>query len=153
MKIDKLSQSTRVELLKGLSKNKTGKPGASFQAILEEAKTSHLPGKTGIISHGAGIESISSVVKVPLTDNVPESITLAEDMLTRLEKFSEILSEPSTSTQELRKVVNEINKHAKDLASKSELLPANSSLREILDQLVIISAKEVEKFNRGDYAL
>ncbi len=152
MKIDKILPSG----LNAEDKRTTAridKPaGASFERVLEEARNSYREGKTVSATEEAGlIQASMPVVPLQLTENVSQALSMAEDSLDALEKFGNLLASPGVSTDKLATAVREMNGNVRKLDELVGMLPKDSSLRAIAEQISTLTAKEVARYERGDY--
>ncbi len=126
--------------------------GISFECALEEAKNSH-PGDKSVSSalKPEMVNATLPVIPVQPGNNISDVVMNAENTIDSIEKFGELLSLPDTSPDRLESIVKDMNAGVQKLEKMAALLPADSSLKTILDQISALAAKEVAKFERGDY--
>ena len=76
---------------------------------------------------------------------------MVDTVLSRLEIFQEALSRPGLSLKGLSPLAQALEKDSQHLDSLAKSLPADSSLRPIVEETAALTYTESAKFNRGDY--
>jgi hypothetical protein len=76
---------------------------------------------------------------------------IVDTVLSRLEIFQEGLSRPGLSLKGLSPLAQALEKDSQHLNSLAKSLPADSSLRPIVEETAALTYTESAKFNRGDY--
>ncbi len=154
MKIDRILHSGLESHEKKSIEKSRKVSGSAFERVLEEAKNSHQEGKTvSSVLEADLVRAPFAVNPFPLTENISQALITAEDTLSSLEKFGELLAKPDVRRNELAAVVGEMDDNARKLDELFGVLPKDSSLRPIVEQISALTAKEVAKFERGDYGL
>lgn len=161
MKIDKLDSLMNLVIpdKKG-STNKTG--GVDFRKILEEVQANQAGekqklGDTGSASKAAEIsEGPLGIFSFPPPaepgGSLPNrSLQTAERMLGALEDYQRRLGDSKVSLKALYPAIESLSSKIRGMDQDKENLPAGDPLRRILDEIGILAAVEVERFNRGDY--
>ncbi|HDM79437.1 MAG TPA: hypothetical protein ENG51_23695 [Deltaproteobacteria bacterium] len=153
MKIDTILPSSLNNQDKKSIQGKEKAPGTSFEQVLKKAKNSYQEGKTvSSVAEPCAVYAPLSVTPVQLTNSVSTALNMAEDALNSLEKFGEFLSRPVTQPNKLERVVTEMSSTARKLEEVVSSLPQESSLKTMLEQISTLAAKEVAKYERGDYS-
>ena len=163
MKIDKLD--SLINLAIPDKKGSTFKAGGpDFRKILEEVQANQVgekqkPANSDSASKAAEIPdgpwrvySLSSAAEPGASfANRPRSIQAAERMLGALEDYQRGLGDSKVSLKALYPAIESLSSKIHEMGRDSERLPANDPLRRILDEIGVLAAVEVERFNRGDY--
>jgi|UniRef100_A0A7V6A309 hypothetical protein len=76
---------------------------------------------------------------------------MVDTVLSRLEIFQEALSRPGLSLKGLSPLAQALAKDSQHLNSLAKSLPADSSLRPIVEETAALTYTESAKFSRGDY--
>ena len=76
---------------------------------------------------------------------------MVDAVLSRLDIFKEALSRPGLSLKGLSPLAQALDKDSQHLDSLAKSLPADSSLRPVVEETAALSWTESYKFNRGDY--
>ena len=153
MKIDTILPSSLNNQDKKSIQGKEKTPATSFEQVLKKAKNSYQEGKTvSSVAEPCTVNAPLSVTPVQLTNNVSTALNMAEDALNSLEKFGELLSRPETQPNKLERVVTRMSSTARKLEEVVKSLPQESSLKTMLEQISTLAAKEVAKYERGDYS-
>jgi len=76
---------------------------------------------------------------------------MVDTVLSRLEIFQEALSRPGLSLKGLSPLAQALQKDSQHLDTLAKSLPANSSLRPIVEETAALTYTESAKFSRGDY--
>ena len=152
MKIDKILPSGLNAEDKRSTASSEKPAGTSFEQVLEEAKNSYREGKTVSATQEAGlIQAPMPVVPLQLTESVSQALSMAEDSLNALEKFGDLLASPGVSANKLAAAVREMDGNVRKMDELVGLLPKDSSLRTIMEQISTLAAKEIARYERGDY--
>ena len=161
MKIDKIDNLT--SLLMTEKKGTLQKAGSvEFQKILDEIqanqaaqnqKLSESASETAGVSEGPlGVYSLPPLAGIGNSvQGQNRSIQTADRMLNVLEEYQKALGDPEVSLKNLYPMIQSLSSEVQGMNEGTENLPANDPLRKILGEIGILTAVEVEKFNRGDY--
>jgi hypothetical protein len=76
---------------------------------------------------------------------------MVEAVLSRLEIFQEALSRPGLPLKGVAPLAQALKKDSQNLADLARSLPADSSLRPIVEEAAALTKTESWKFHRGDY--
>lgn len=76
---------------------------------------------------------------------------MVDTVLSRLEIFQEALSRPGLSLKGLSPLAQALEKDSHHLNTLAKSLPADSSLRPIVEETAALTYTESAKFSRGDY--
>ncbi len=76
---------------------------------------------------------------------------MVDAVLSRLDIFQEALSRPGLSLKGLSPLAQALEKDSQHLDSLAKSMPADSSLRPVVEETAALSWTESYKFNRGDY--
>ena len=95
-----------------------------------------------------GPAPLGDVAQVGSTGAAQEMV---DTVLSRLEIFQEALSRPGLSLKGLSPLAQALEKDSHHLNSLAKSLPADSSLRPIVEETAALTYTESAKFSRGDY--
>jgi hypothetical protein len=95
-----------------------------------------------------GPTSLGGVAQLGSTGAAQEMV---DAVLSRLEIFQEALSRPGLSLKGLSPLAQALGKDSQNLNSLAKSLPADSSLRPIVEETAALTYTESAKFSRGDY--
>jgi hypothetical protein len=146
---------------------KTGKEeenGLDFQKIMKDVQANLQADKIpqGVETSGEridpfppasiGLSSLNFTSEVETVSAVrSQSIEAVESVLDRLEKYQQAMADPQVSLKKIDPLAKSVMQETKDLNLLSGKLPSADPLRKIMDEIGILSAVEMEKFQRGDY--
>jgi hypothetical protein len=163
MKIDKLDSLLNL----AMPEKRGGAPkagGSDFRKIFEEVQANQAGEKKKIADSGsagktAGIsDGPLGLCSFPLLTESGDpfqtrarSMQTADRMLGALEDYQRGLGDAEVSLKSLYPAIQSLSAEIRGMKQDSEGLPANDSLKRILDEIGILAAVEVERFNRGDY--
>ena len=117
---------------------------ASFQDILaQELAAAKSPATTGIAT-------VSAAAPIPAALRL-DGLTLTEDTISTLEKFSTALGNPAFSAQDLEPFAAALEDETTALVNLKNQLPANNPLSSLLERVATVSYVEATKLRRGDY--
>jgi hypothetical protein len=161
MKIDKLDNLTNL-----LMTDKKGPPhkagGVEFQKILDEIQANQAAENQILSEPASGAAEVADgplgVYSLPPLDEFgnslqtqSRSIQTADRILNVLEEYQKGLGTPEVSLKNLYPVIQSLSSEVQAITKGTEDLPANNPLKKILGEIEILTAVEVEKFNRGEY--
>ena len=127
-----------------IGKGSASATGASFQEILaQELAAAKSPATTPIAAASAAAP-IPAALKL-------DGLTLTEDTLNTLEKFSSALGNPAFSAQDLEPFAAALEDDTAALVSLKNQLPENNPLSALLERVATASYVEAAKLRRGDY--
>lgn len=119
--------------------------GASFQEILAQELTAAKSTPTAPAMAAAAVAAPSpAALKL-------DGISLAEETINTLEKFSAALGNPSFSAQDLAPFASALEDDTAALVALKNQLPENNSLAPLLERVATASYVEAAKLRRGDY--
>ena len=119
--------------------------GASFQEILAQELTAAKSTPTAMAAAAAAVAAPS-----PAALRL-DGISLAEETINTLEKFSAALGNPSFSAQDLAPFASALEDDTAALVALKNQLPENNSLAPLLERVATASYVEAAKLRRGDY--
>lgn len=161
MKIDKLDSLLNLVIpdKKG-SAHKAG--GNDFQKIFEEIQANQSGEKQRPPESGSkaaeipdGLLSVYSFP--PLADSgnpfqgQTRSLQAADRVLQGLEEYQKGLGDSEVSLKTLFPMIQSLSSEIRGISKDAENLPANDPLKRILEEIGVLAAVEVERYNRGDY--
>ncbi|MFQ6759193.1 MAG: hypothetical protein D9V46_09140 [Deltaproteobacteria bacterium] len=121
--------------------------GASFQEILAQELTAAKSTPTApAMAAAAAAVAAPSPAALKL-----DGISLAEETINTLEKFSAALGNPSFSAQDLAPFASALEDDTAALVALKNQLPENNSLAPLLERVATASYVEAAKLRRGDY--
>lgn len=119
--------------------------GASFQEILAQELTAAKSTPTAPAMAAAAVAAPSpAALKL-------DGISLAEETINTLEKFSAALGNPSFSAQDLAPFASALEDDTAALVALKNQLPENNPLAPLLERVATASYVEAAKLRRGDY--
>ncbi|MFA6499888.1 MAG: hypothetical protein WC256_00190 [Desulfurivibrionaceae bacterium] len=119
--------------------------GASFQDILaQELAAAKRPAATTAIAATSVAAAIPAALRL-------DGLTLTEDTINTLEKFSAALGNPAFSAQDLEPFAAALEDETAALVSLKNQLPENNPLSSLLERVATASYVEAAKLRRGDY--
>ncbi len=119
--------------------------GASFQEILAQELTAAKS------AHAApAVTAAAALAPTPAALRL-EGISLAEETINTLEKFSAALDNPSFSAQDLAPFASALEDDTAALVALKNQLPENNPLAPLLERVATASYVEAAKLRRGDY--
>ena len=134
--------------------------GEDFQKLLGEA--AQKLGETGRsvsvsaspqISEPGALSALSPLLPFPqgIEQVRSESMHATTVLLDALEQYQNALSDPQTPLKGIEGTLHSLARGVKELNLLSDRLPSSDPLQKIMTEVGIISAVEIERFNRGDY--
>jgi hypothetical protein len=127
-----------------LGKNSASTTGASFQEILARELAVAKSQATPAMAAASAAAPIPAALKL-------DSISLTEDTINTLEKFSAALGNPAFSAQDLEPFAAALEDETAALVTLKNQLPGNNSLSALLERVATASYVEAAKLRRGDY--
>jgi len=118
--------------------------GASFQDILAQELAAAKTPATTAIAAAAATAPIPAALRL-------DSISLTEDTINTLEKFSAALSNPAFSAQDLEPFADALENDTAALVALKNQLPGDHPLSALLGRVATASYVESAKLRRGDY--
>jgi hypothetical protein len=163
MKIDKLESLVNIQMPHG--KENAGKAGETgFQKIFEEIQAGRggekqRAGESSAAFQAAeipdvpfGVHSLSSVAQPgSLSPGQTRSLQAGERALKVLEDYGKDLGDPGISLKEIYPLIQSLSSEVRGMNQDADKLPGNDPLKRILNEIGVLAAVEVERFNRGDY--
>ena len=119
--------------------------GASFQEILAQELTAAKSTPTAPAMAATAVAAPS-----PAALRL-DGISLAEETINTLEKFSAALGNPSFSAQDLAPFASALEDDTAALVALKNQLPENNPLAPLLERVATASYVEAAKLRRGDY--
>ena len=117
-----------------------------FAQCLKEAVSSRQP-QEGIQALG-GPAPVTGVAELEPTGAAQEMV---ETVLSRLEIFQEALDRPGMTLKSIAPLVQALEKDSQHLDSLARSLPADTPLRQLVEEAAALTWTESCKFKRGDY--
>ena len=161
MKIDKLDSLTNLTMT-----DKKGPPhkagGVEFQKILDEIQANQAAENQKLLESASGAAGVPDGPLGPYSfpplaefgnpvQAQNRTFQTADRMLNVLEQYQKALGDPEVSLKNLYPIIQSLSSEVQGMNEGTENLPANDPLKKILEEIGILTAVEVEKFNRGEY--
>jgi hypothetical protein len=127
-----------------IGKSASSVTGASFQEILAQELAAAKSTATPTMAVASPVAPIPAALKL-------DSLTLAEDAISTLEKFRTALGNPAFSAQDLEPFAAALEDETTALVSLKNQLPTNNPLASLLERVATASYVEATKLRRGDY--
>ncbi len=131
-----------------------------FQKVLQGAKSNiSVPGLSAV-SASKGVDEIPADLACAIQAlSGPEQINQirsqgvarAENTLTILEQYQKAMGDPQMTLKNVNHLIQSLSQEVNSLNRLSEKLPSSDPLQKIMNEIGIVSAVEIEKFNRGEY--
>ncbi|MBT8374692.1 MAG: hypothetical protein KJN80_07265 [Deltaproteobacteria bacterium] len=125
--------------------------GADFKAVLKD----EVDKSSNAISQNQKIPSLSGISPIQLNMLSPTQnssiIERIENLLNILDDYQKKLKDPDTSLKEIDPIIKQMEKEKENLAPVLESIKKDDGLKNVLNQVLVTSALETMKFNRGDY--
>jgi hypothetical protein len=80
-----------------------------------------------------------------------KGVETTEKTLDLLERYQKAIADPQMPLKRINEFIDSLSLEVKSLNSLSEKLPPVDPLQKIMTEVGILSAVEIEKFNRGEY--
>jgi hypothetical protein len=159
MDIKKIIDGT--SLIPGLNQERKSQLSQlDFQKVLKDAKSnitvtdqpSPLPCR-GVEEIPAGPSYLIQALSEPERINQIrfQGISKVENTLSILEKYQKAVGDPQMTLKKVDRLVQSLSQEVNGLNQLSEKLPTSDPLQKIMNEVGIVSAVEIEKFNRGEY--
>lgn len=161
MKIDKLDTLTNLMMPeKKETPHKAG--GTEFRKILDEVRANQAAENQKLSEYACGTAGSSDgplgVYSLPpFTDfenpvrEHSRMLQTADRMLNVLEQYQKKLGDPEVSLKTLYPIIQSLSSELQGMNEGTENLPENDPLKKILGEIGVLTAVQVEKFNRGEY--
>lgn len=145
----------------GLNQKRKNQPSQlDFRKVLKDAKSNISVAGQSPPSPSKGVEEIPtdpSFVIPALSE--PEQINQirsqgvkkAENTLNILEQYQKAVGDPQMTLKKVNRFIQSLSQEVSGLNRLSEKLPTSDPLQKIMNEIGIVSAVEIEKFNRGEY--
>ncbi len=140
--VNPVSSPSSVTDVSGGGKNK-------FAECLQEAVA--LKQQEGGTQALGGPSPLGGVAQVGSIGSTGAAQEMVDTVLSRLEIFQEALSRPGLSLKGLSPLAQALQKDSQHLNSLAKSLPADSSLRPLVEETAALTYTESAKFSRGDY--
>jgi len=125
----------------------TGK--ADFAQHLKEALAADPQSKSATEAL-SDLGKIAAIDPIAAINNTPVEEVL-ETVLAHLDKYQEVLAQTDTPLKKISALVQNLEEDSQQLQSLAQNLPANSPLRQVIEEAAALAYTESFKFNRGDY--
>ena len=141
-------------------KRKSEPSQLDFQRVLKDAKSNINAAGQSSASASRGVEEIPADPAFALQAlSGPEQIDQirslgverAENTLSILEQYQKAMDDPKLTLKNVDRLVQSLSQEVSGLNRLSEKLPNSDPLQKIMNEIGIVSAVEIEKFNRGEY--
>lgn len=141
-------------------KRKSQPSQLDFQRVLKDAKSNINEAGQSSASASRGVEEIPAdpayaiqALSGPEQINQIRSLGVerAENTLTILEQYQKAMGDPQMTLKNVNRLVQSLSQEVNGLNRLSEKLPNSDPLQKIMKEIGIVSAVEIEKFNRGEY--
>ncbi len=148
--------------LPSMGQNQETKKTSDFQRILQEAHQSVSASKpdpsllltppTQPLAPGFEIGPLKGVIEVQSADQLrAQGVSAAEKTLDLLGQYQQALSDPAQSLKQISPLVESLSQRVDQLQGLTQQFAAGDPLHKIIQDVGVVSAAEIAKFNRGDY--
>jgi len=141
-------------------KRKSESTKLDFQKVLNDAKSSISVANQPAPSAPMGVKEIPADPAYAIKalsgpeqiDQIrSQGVERAENTLTILEQYQKAMGDPQKTLKNVSGLVQSLAQEVNGLNRVSEKLPSSDPLQKIMNEIGIVSAVEIEKFNRGEY--
>jgi DNA repair ATPase RecN len=138
------------------SQQRTQKNQEDFARLLnQEAEKANKadPAATGKSGNRENISS-STYLQVSLLNNNPSESTAMDNLdniLSKWERYADQLNSPQSSLKDAYAGLEEISRAVEDMKEKVDPDKHGAQIRNVLNELDVMTTTEMIKFNRGDY--
>ena len=150
-----------ISSITGLDQKRKSQPSQlDFQKVLKDAKSDIVVAGQSSPSSSKGVEEIPadpSFLIQALSEPEPihqirsQGVKKAENTLNILEQYQKAVGDPQMALKKVNRLVESLSQEVEGLNRLSEKLPTSDPLQKIMNEIGIVSAVEIEKFNRGEY--
>lgn len=123
--------------------------GPSFETVLNR-ETAALNKAASGTKPASAMNRTADILLIPPIDE-QETVARLEKFLDTLEEYSNRLDNPYYTPRDLSGLITEIESGADTLERISGTLAEDSTLKPLINDVLVRSTAEVIKFNRGDY--
>ncbi|MCE5335877.1 MAG: hypothetical protein LLG06_14945 [Desulfobacteraceae bacterium] len=151
MRIDGILRQQSIQGTEESKKKGSTGTDTDFTSLLnEELSDVSSESSTGSVSETEMIGNTFGITLSPADSEMVQSVSALEDTLAKLESLEQALQE-NTSPKEIDSLVSQIGTEASGLDEKLSGLPGDHPLKEVAEELKILSYVESVKWKRGDY--
>ncbi len=97
----------------------------------------------------AALGNVSAISQVSEVNNSPRAVL--DLVLSHLDSYQQALGSSDATLKQVASLVQTLEQDSQRLQSLSQNLPANSPLKQVMDETAALAYTESFKFNRGDY--
>ena len=148
--------------LPSVGQNQETKKTSDFQRILLEANRSVGASKAnpGLMltppiqppATGFEIGPVKGVMEVQSPEQLrAQGVSVTEKTLDLLGQYQQALADPAQSLKQINPLVESLSVKVEQLQKLTQQFSAGDPLQKIIQEVGVVSAAEVAKFNRGDY--
>ena len=125
--------------------------GGKFDDILKETIENKKPEVAGSrpTAFVKPLSGIGSTETYGLSRQV--AVERVEDLIDLLDRYRQMLSDPSNSLKKIDPIIQEIDQQKEKLAPVLDELPDGEKLKDIVNETLVTASLETTKFYRGDY--
>lgn len=128
--------------------------GTSFQSYLDKAQApaKEAPGGPEQVQATGSVTEAQQVGEINAVSGQAQAVAVqqAEDLLTSMEEYAQMLGSSSTLKQ-MQGLVDQIRQQAGQLQQAASDLPDGDELAGLLEEVQAQAAVELMKFDRGEY--
>jgi hypothetical protein len=155
MKVNEVVGQQAVQNTTGVRDKKSDKAGADFSSLLDGELLAGTETNAGVTSSVGSIDSLEqsqSLSGSMGTGEVYTDVTSAIDaQLGKLEEIGNSLQDSNVSLKQVDEMMTGLSNEADNLQTSLGDLPSEHPLRQIGDELNVLSYVESVKWRRGDY--
>jgi hypothetical protein len=148
--------------LPSVGQNQETKKGSDFQRILQKANQSVDALKVNpSIMNAPPIQPLAPSFEIGPVKGIMEvqpaeqlrtqGVSAAEKTLDLLGKYQQALADPAQSLKQINPLVESLSRKVDHLEKLTQQFSPGDPLQKIIQQVGVVSAAEIAKFNRGDY--
>jgi hypothetical protein len=122
--------------------------GADFAQHLKEALTAD-PKATAAPEALESLGQLTGIDPVAAINHTPTEVL--DMVLSRLDTYREALAQPDLPLKQMSNLVQNLEEDSQRLQTLAQSLPADSPLKQVVEEAAALAYTESFKFNRGDY--
>ena len=104
------------------------------------------------LAPGFEIGPVKGIMEVQPAEQLrTQGVSAAEKTLDLLGKYQQALADPAQSLKQINPLVESLSRKVEHLEKLTQQFSPGDPLQKIIQQVGVVSAAEIAKFNRGDY--
>ena len=150
MKIDRLDEIKPI-----VPQERSGtseKAEVPFKTVLKETLKGHKQAEQPAVCSGIQPSLYNMSVSPAVLDRPDIALQKTEDLIGLLDQFRNQLANPAVTLKEIEPLVDEMERNQLRLKGVAESLAKEKGLKLIVDEVLVVTAKEILRFRGGEYS-